>query len=129
MTYTESSMSGWVLYSAAMTAVVAVYNIIFGLVLLLNDSWVFLTTEETLLFNTATLGWILLILGFVQFAVTFGILRGAAWARLLGLMWASFIAVAQMALISVYPLWSLVIIALCVLVVYGLAMHGEEIGP
>lgn len=130
MTTDERSMvmtSGWVMFAATLATVAALFNLIYGLVLLIKDEWVVLSAEEILVFDLTAWGWMLLVLAAVQLFVAYGIANGSIWARIAGVIWASVIALGQMAFLSVYPLWSLVIIALCVLVIYGLTVHGDEV--
>jgi hypothetical protein len=49
------------------------------------------------------------------------------WARVVAITMAVVSAIVNLAFIPAYPLWSLLVIALDVLVVYAVAMHGEEI--
>ena len=115
--------SGWVVYAATMATVAGMFNLIYGIVLLFNNTWVGLTTEGILVFNLTAWGWILLGLGVVQLVISFGIAGGQSWARVAGVLWASLIAVGQMAFLNVYPIWSLIIITMSLLVIYGLTVH------
>ena len=117
--------SGWVVYAATMATVAGMFNLIYGIVLLFNDTWVGLTTEGILAFDLTAWGWILLGLGAVQLVISFGITSGQSWARVVGVLWASLIAIGQMAFLNVYPIWSLIIITMSLLVIYGLTVHGE----
>ena len=117
--------SGWVVYAATMATVAGMFNRIYGIVLLFNDTWVGLTTEGILVFDLTAWGWILLGLGAVQLVISFGITSGQSWARVVGVLWASLVTVGQMAFLNVYPIWSLIIITMSLLVIYGLTVHGE----
>ena len=117
--------SGWVVYAATMATFAGMFNLIYGIVLLFNDTWVGLTTEGILAFDLTAWGWILLGLGAVQLVISVGITSGQSWARVVGVLWASLIAVGQMAFLNVYPIWSLIIITMSLLVIYGLTVHGE----
>ena len=117
--------SGWVVYAATMATVAGMFNLIYGIVLLFNDTWVELSPEGILVFDLTAWGWILLGLGAVQLVISFGITSGQSWARVVGVLWASLIAVGQMAFLNVYPIWSLIIITMSLLVIYGLTVHGE----
>ena len=119
--------SGWVVYAATMATFAGMFNLIYGIVLLFNDTWVGLTTEGILAFDLTAWGWILLGLGAVQLVISVGITSGQSWARVVGVLWASLIAVGQMAFLNVYPIWSLIIITMSLLVIYGLTVHGDEV--
>jgi hypothetical protein len=49
------------------------------------------------------------------------------WARVAGIAVAMVSALVNLAFLSAYPVWSLTVIALDVLVVYAIAVHGEEL--
>jgi hypothetical protein len=119
--------SGWIYFAGALTLLLSFLNIIYGLAALANDEWTVLASNTILLLDITTLGWTLVIVGIIQLFVGFGIMAGSTFARVLAIAGAFLNAVMNMAWISVYPLWSLMIIALDVLVIYGLLAHGDEV--
>jgi hypothetical protein len=123
---TPAVTSGWVVFAATLATVAGMFNLIYGVVLLFNSEWVALTRQGILVFDLTAWGWILLALGVIQLFISYGIAEGRAWARVVGVLWASVIAVGQMAFLNVYPLWSILIIAISILVIYGLTVHGDE---
>jgi hypothetical protein len=125
-TYDETS--GWATFAGTIATVAGMFNAFYGLVLLFRDTWVGFTTRGILMFDTTAWGWILLFIGVVQMAIGAGLLRGAAWARALAVIWAALNAFGQMIVISVNPWWSLVIITLDLLVIYGLTV-GVRLRP
>jgi hypothetical protein len=72
-------------------------------------------------------GWTHLLLGVVAVAAGFGVLLGQMWARVAGIVIALLSALVNIAFVSAYPVWSTIIIATDVLVIYALAVHGREI--
>lgn len=122
-----TSTSGWVVFAGTITAIAAAANLIYGLTLLVKDDWVALTPEAIVSFNTTTAGWIFVIFGAVQVLVAMGIFNGDLWARILGIMGASLNILAQMAFLSIYPAWGFLVIIIDALVIYGLAVHGDEV--
>ena len=119
----ERQSSGWVLFAGIMISIVAVLNIVDGIAAI-GDSSFFVGDTKLILDDLNTWGWILLVIGVIQLFVAFGIWSGGQWSRWLGVFIASLNAIAQMLFISAYPWWSLAILALDVLVIYGLAVHG-----
>ena len=122
-----AAVSGWVVFAGTITAVAAAVNLIYGLTLLLKDDWIVLAPEAILRFDLTTAGVIFLIFAVVQIVVAMGIFNGDLWARILGIIGASLNIVAQMAFLSLYPAWSFLIILIDALVIYGLAVHGDEV--
>ena len=71
-------------------------------------------------------GWIHLIIGVVLFAAGVALLADRAWARAVGVVVASFMALANFLFIPFYPLWSIVLVALSVLIIWALVSPRSE---
>lgn len=119
--------SGWVVFAGSVTLLAAAVNLLYGIVLLVNDDWVLLTGEGIIRFNTTTAGVVFLIFTALQVLVAFGIFSGQLWARVLGIIGASFGILSQMAFLSIYPAWSWLVIIVDGLLIYALAVHGDEV--
>jgi hypothetical protein len=121
----DQHSSGWVTFAGIMIFVVAVLNVIDGIAAIDNSS--FFVGETKLIFqDIKTWGWIILVIGVIQLFVAFGIWSGGQWSRWLGVFIASMNAIAQMLFINAYPWWSLAILAIDILVIYGLVVHGDR---
>jgi hypothetical protein len=57
----------------------------------------------------------------------FAVLSGQTRGRTIGIILAALSALANFAFIPYYPVWSLVIIALDVFVIWALAAHGHDV--
>jgi hypothetical protein len=123
----RTETSGWVIFAATMFAIVGVFNFIQGLVFLVEDTWTVLTPDSILVFDLTTWGWILLILGVVEMIVSWGILSGQTWAQVVGIIIASVAIVLNVLSLSIYPIWGLIALVLQVLVIWALAVHGDEV--
>jgi uncharacterized BrkB/YihY/UPF0761 family membrane protein len=110
-----------------MLLLLSFFNVIYGLAALANEDWAVLASRSILLLDLTALGWTLLIIGVIQLLVGFGVMAGSALARFLAIIGAFLNATVNIAWLSVYPLWSLLIITLDVLVIYGLMAHGDEV--
>jgi len=105
---------------------VGTINIIYGIGAL-NDANVFVNDNRFVLTNLNTLGWVLIILGVIQLTGGFSLLAGNAYGRWIGIIAGSLGAIG--ALFSIggnYPWWSLGVFALCVYVVHGIVVYGDE---
>lgn len=114
--------SGWLAFAGTITMVIGVFNIIDGLVALLNDEYYLVGGNEILVFDFTAWGWIWLAVGAVQLAIGAGILAGRTWARAIGVVLAVLAAVGHLAFLSAFPIWSVLTIALCVLLIYALTV-------
>lgn len=124
----QTAWVGWVVFAAIMMLIVGSYQVIVALVALFNSDY-FLVSDRGMVvtLDFTGWGWAHLIMGCVVFAAGLGILAGQTWARVVGIVIAAVSAVANMAFLPAYPLWSLLIITLDVLIIFALSMHGREI--
>lgn len=120
-------LSGWVVFASVMMGLAGAFSVIDGLVAIVADEVYVVTDEGILAFDFTAWGVIHLILGIVVFVAAFAVLTGQVWARVLGVAVAFLSALGQLAFITALPLWSIVVIAIDVLVIYGLVVHGEEV--
>ena len=108
-----------------MIALAGVFNVIAGLVAL-ADSKFYVAGAMFVWSDLRTWGWIVLALGVVELLAAGAIFRGRGWGRWFGIGVAGLNAIGQMVFLSAYPWWSLLIIALDILVIYGLAAYGAQ---
>ena len=76
--------------------------------------------------NYSAWGWAHLALGALFILVGFGVLAGQTWARVVGIALAVISAVINLAFLAAYPVWGVILIALDIVIIYALAMHGGE---
>jgi hypothetical protein len=117
-------VSGWRAFSGVAFYLVGAFNVIAGLGALFRDE-VFVAGNEVLVADVTAWGWLLLLVGLLQLAVGVGIFRGRSWGRLLGVILASLSAVLHIAFLVAFPIYSLITIALAVLVIYGLIVPDD----
>jgi hypothetical protein len=118
--------AGRVVFVAILLLFVGTINIIYGIGAL-GDANVFVNDQRLVFDNLNTLGWVLIILGVIQLTAGFSLFGGGTYGRVIGIVAASLGAIE--ALLSVggaYPWWSLGVFALCVYILHGLVVFGEE---
>jgi hypothetical protein len=118
--------AGRVVFAAILLLVVGTLNIIYGIGAL-DDANIFTNDTRYILTNLNTMGWVLIILGVIQLTAGFSLMAGNAYGRVIGIIGGSLGAIG--ALLSVgqgNPWWSLGIFALCIYVVQGIAVYGED---
>jgi hypothetical protein len=114
------------MFAAIMLMVVGTINIIYGIGAL-DDARIFVNDTRFIFTNLNTLGWVLIILGAIQLSASFSLIAGNTFGRVIGIIGGTLGAIG--ALLSIggsYPWWNLGIFALCVWVVYGLVVFGED---
>lgn len=117
---------GWVWFAGVMMIVIGVFNAIDGLVALFQDDYYAVTQSGLLVFNYTAWGWIHMGIGVVLAFAGAAVLAGAIWGRAVGVLFAGLNMIAQIGFLAAYPVWSVVIIALDVFVIYALIVHGRE---
>jgi hypothetical protein len=118
--------TGRVVFAATLLLIAGVLNIIYGIGAL-DDANVFVNDKRYIFTNLNTLGFVLIILGAIQLGGGFSLMAGNTYGRLIGIIGGSLGAIG--ALLSVggaYPWWSLGIFFLCVYVVHGILVYGED---
>jgi hypothetical protein len=122
----EMRGAGRVAFAAILLIMVGVLNIVYGIGAL-DDANYFVGNTRFVLDNLNTLGWVLLILGIVQLTAGFSLMGGRSYGRVLGII--AGIVGAVGALFSIggaNPWWSLCVFALCVYIVHGIVVFGED---
>jgi hypothetical protein len=119
--------TGWIVFASFMMILVGSFQAIQGLVALFDDGF-YLVRENGLVVNVNYNVWgtVHLLLGLVLVLAGVGVLAGNLAARTVGVILAGLSALANMAFIGAYPIWSLLIITVDILVIYALIVHGRE---
>jgi len=115
-----------VAFTATLLLIVGVLNIIYGIGAL-DGANVLVNDQRFVLTNLNTLGWVALILGLIQLAGGLSLMAGNTFGRVIAIIGGSLGAIG--ALLSVggaYPWWSLAIFALCIYIVHGILIFGED---
>ncbi|WP_130178249.1 hypothetical protein [Cryobacterium sp. SO1] len=125
-----SGWTGWIVFAGVMMLMMGAFHVIQGLVALFQDTY-YLVGQEGLVVQVdyTTWGWVHTILGAVVILAGVALLAGQMWARVIAIILAFGSAMVNIAFLGAYPLWSLTMIAIDVLVIYAVTMHGSEMKP
>lgn len=122
-----SGWVGWVGFGGFMLGLAGVLHIIAGLVALFTDT-VYLIGENNLwALDYTQWGWIHIIGGLLALWAASSLLNGNAFGRVVAVFVASLSVIANMLFIPIYPIWSLLIITIGILVIYAVIAHGGEL--
>ena len=124
----RSGWTAWVIFAGVIMAMIGSFHVIAGLVALFNDEYYVTSSSGLVLtFDYTAWGWGHLLYGLLVAAAGCGAIVGQTWARMVGVVLAALSAVVNMVFIAAYPLWSIIIITLDVIVIYALIVHGREL--
>lgn len=119
---------GMVVFAGVMLLLVGAWEAMLGLIALFNSGYYLVAPNGMVVSVDYTVwGWVHLALGALAVLAGFGVLGGRTWARVLGIVLAALGAVVNVAFMGAYPVGSLILIGVDVLVIYALAAHGKEI--
>jgi hypothetical protein len=118
--------AGWVAFAGIMLALIGFFDILQGLTALFNDKYFAVRKGDLLVLDFTTWGVITLIWGVVLITAGLGLLGGRGWARVLALVAVFVNSIAQIAFLAANPIWSTIVIALDVFVLYALTARWDE---
>ena len=116
---------GLILFASVLLVVAGCFNLIYGIAAIAN-SHVFTANAHYVFGNLRAWGWITLILGVVQLLAAAGVLAGNQWARWFAVVVVGLNTIDQMFFLPAYRFWSLMIIAVDVIALYGLCAYGSR---
>jgi hypothetical protein len=119
---------GWITFAAFMMIIIGAFQVIAGLVAIIDDNFYVVGKEYVFKFDSTTWGWIHLLLGILVGLAGISLFSGAIWARTVGVIMAMISAIVGFAWLPYYPVWGIIIVAIAVSVVWALTAHGRDIG-
>ena len=117
---------GWVAFAGIMLIMLGVFQAIEGFVAIFDNGY-YLVRPNGLVINVdyTAWGWLHLIIGLIAVAVGLGLMTGNMVARIVGVIIAGISATVNLLFIGAYPVWSTIIIAVDVIVIYAIVVHGR----
>ena len=123
-----TAWAGWVVFGGVILIMLGTFQVIEGLIAVFDDGF-FLVRPSGLVVSVDynTWGWTHVIIGVVAALAGIGLLTGNMAARIVGVGVAFLSALVNLAFISAYPVWSVILITLDVIVIYAIIVHGGEL--
>ena len=118
--------AGRATFAAVLLLIAGVLNIIYGIGAL-DSANIYAGDTRFILSNLNTLGWVLIVLAVIQLTGGFSLLAGNTYGRVIGIVGASLGAIgALLSIGGANPWWSLAVFALCVYIIQGILVLGED---
>src|SRR5215204_4588037 len=124
----SKSMAGWIGFAGMLLLIVGSIDFFQGLIALFEDEYFVVTASGFLAVDLTAWGWVMLFWGVLLALAGVGLLAAQGWARWFAIVVVSLNFVAQLGFLgnTQYPLWSLTVIALSVIVLYALTARWSE---
>jgi hypothetical protein len=104
-----------------MMVMLGIWQVLIGIAAIARDDFFVVSSSYVYDLDTSAWGWIHLVLGAVVAVAGFFLFTGATWARAVGIVLVALSVVSNFLFLPYYPIWSIVVIALGVFVIWALA--------
>jgi hypothetical protein len=124
----SKSMAGWIAFAGMLMLIVGSIDFFQGLIALFEDEYFVVTASGFLVVDLTAWGWIMLIWGVLLVLAGLALIAAQGWARWFAIVVVSLNFIAQLGFLgnSQYPLWSLTVMALNIIILYALTARWSE---
>lgn len=123
----SGAWTGWVRFGGVVMTIIGGFAVIQGLLALFSPTYVTLTSAGILAFDLTAWGWLHLLLGVLVLATGLALVGSApGWARGTAIVLLALNTIVQLAYMPAYPIWSLVLIVLDIVVIFALMVTWDE---
>jgi hypothetical protein len=120
----ERGLSGWGVFAAVIMFMAGTFSFLYGLGAVLNDEVVTVGGGGgVIVWDFSVWGWAHMALGVLMMSASLSLFAMRGWARWTAVVLATINAIAQLTIITAFPLWALIVIALDVTVIYQLTVN------
>jgi hypothetical protein len=118
---------GWILFAGVMMIILGLFHAFQGFIALFDDEYYVVgRTGLTIHLDYTVWGWTHLFLSLVVLIGGVALLNGKMWGRIVGVVLAVVSVIVNIAFLAAYPIWSTIMIAVDILVIWALTVHGHE---
>ncbi|EME54231.1 DUF7144 family membrane protein [Amycolatopsis decaplanina] len=118
--------AGWIVFACVIMVILGTFDAIVGIVALVQGGYYIAGPEYTLVLDLTGWAWAHLVGGVLVAIAGGALLTGAIWARVVAVLFAAGNALTHLVFLAAHPLWSTIVIALCVTVIWAVIVHGDE---
>jgi hypothetical protein len=122
---TVTRRPGMVTFAAVIMFMVAGFEALSAILAFVGTGWWVTASGDLVYANLAFWGIIDLLIALIALYAGIDLLRGGTFGRVMGYLFAGLGAIRWLFVIPAAPILSVVIIALCVMVIYALATHPD----
>ncbi|TWD80062.1 hypothetical protein FB561_1134 [Kribbella amoyensis] len=119
--------TGWLIFGGLVGLMLGIFHFFQGFIALLHDDYYLVAKSGLAIeFSYTTWGWIQIVIGVLMIASGAGLMVGQTWARVTTSIFVVVSAIISAAFLKAFPIWSALMIGLCVLVLWATIVHGRE---
>lgn len=118
---------GWIGFASLMLYLVGIFHIIAGFAALFNDKVYAVGPNAFWILDLTQWGWLQTLGGVLAILAASSLMKGGAYGRIIAVLVALISAVINMAFVPVYPIWSIMMVTVAVLVIWAVVVHGGEV--
>lgn len=124
----QTGWVGWVAFAGMMMVLLGMFHAFQGIIALVQEDY-YLVGQNGLTIHVdyTAWGWAHIAVGALVAAAGVGLLAGQMWARVVAVVFAFGSALVNAAFLAAYPVWSAMMIAVDILVIWAVTVHGSEI--
>lgn len=121
-----SGWVGWIYFAGFLMLAKGVFQAFLGVLALVNNNIYVVGEHQVVAFNFTAWGWIHIALGALLVTGAASVFSGKWWGRMIGSIMVTLSLVANLAFLPAYPIWSILVVALDVVLLYALLVRGDE---
>lgn len=120
---------GWAYFASVMLIIGGAIDVFYGFMALLGPNTAYFVGQSggVAAFNVSAWGWWSLLIGVLLVLAGAFLFMGSTWARVFAVVVASVNAVSHLMSLPAQPWWSLSMVAVDILVIYAVTVHGREL--
>ncbi|MGO4593795.1 hypothetical protein AB4Z18_08225 [Leifsonia sp. 2TAF2] len=118
--------TGWIAFAAFIMMLSGALSLITGFFAVINNNWTVWNNSGAPFGTTYWWGWWTMLVGVVVIAIGGALMRGSMFARTVAVFVAAGSLLSQFISLNVAPFWSLTIIAIDLVIIWAIMMHGRE---
>ena len=118
--------TGWAVFTGVILITLGFLNFFWGLAAIIDDTNVIVGGNGAIIVDLTAWGWAALIVGGIQVLTGFALFAAKQWARWVGIFFAALAVIGQIGIVTAFPIWSLIVVALGILVIYNLSVHWDD---
>ena len=121
-----SGWVGWVYFASALMIISAFFQLFFGFVALVQPEFFAVTNGQLFFFDLTTWGWVHTLWGIILLTAGISLAGGGAWGRIIGVLVTTVALIGNFVFLPAHPWWTIIAIAIDILILYALLVHGKE---